>query len=439
MNTPQTKLRIINSIDSIENLIKTHLSYSEIKKQVKIKTITQNKINFSNSKYGQNGKFRFPYNLQDAQAIIDRAQFHTDSFTLIINTYFESDLNLHSSIDSLEEEVDETDVRDVFGYIDEEFLENSKFAKSHIDQKSYFQTLEIATWSYSDLVVSAAFFYLENLYNNYLEKKKRFSANSFSELKLFASEMAFLFLNKIYGKSLFGVLQQTNIFFIYPESWFYGFISVFCRIETSNSTFLENQDRDYFYKKLQNVGLGNLNFFHVALYLKSFNNFIPEVVINEVCKYSYRTRTIHVLYYVLKKYQNYFDENVTENQKEQNDEYLTMHLKNELIQDLNKNFDASSDSRNENLENSSEFLVNNSLFLVFPFLIFLISNQFTPQVVLSAGITSSFNLAGKGVPKQTQPAKKFQQTPQSQTQKQMRKKAQIPILLNSFIKYGMIF
>lgn len=374
MNTAQTKLRIINSISSIENLTKTHLSYSEIKKQVEIKTITKNKINFSNSKYGQNGKFRFPYNFQGAQAILDRAQFHTDSFTLIINTYFESDLNLHSSIDSLQEEVDETDVRDVFGYIDEEFLENSKFAKSDIDQESYFQTLEIATWSYSDLVVSAAFFYLENLYNNYLEKKKRFSANSFSGLKLFASEMAFLFLNKIYGKSLFGVLQQTNIFFIYPESWFYGFISVFCRTETSNSKFLENQDRDYFYKKLPNIGLGNLNFCHVALYLKSFNNFIPEVVINEVFKYSYRTRTIHVLYYVLKKYQNYFDPNLTENQKEQNDEYLTMHLKNELIQNLNKTFDASSDYPNENSENSSEFLFNNSLFL--PFFLFLISNQF---------------------------------------------------------------
>lgn len=349
MNTAQTKLRIIKNIGSIENLRKTHLSYSEIKKQVEIKTITKNKINFSNSKYGQNGKFRFPYNLQDAKAIIDWAPFHTDSFSLILNTYFESDLNLHSSIYSLQEEVDETDLRHVFGYIDEEFLENSKFAKSDIDQKSYFQTLEIATWSYSDLVVSAAFFYVENLYNNYLEKKKnylekkkRFSGNSFSELKLFAGKMAFLFLNKIYGKSLFGVLQQTNIFCIYPESWFYGFLSVFCRIDTSNSRVIENQDRDYFYKNLPQVGLGNLNFFHVALYLKSFNNFIPEVVINEVCKYSYRTRTIHVLYYVLKKYQNYFDENVTENQKQQNDEYFTMHLKNELRQDLNKNFYASS-------------------------------------------------------------------------------------------------
>ena len=110
-----------------------------------------------------------------------------------------------------------------------------------------------------------------------------------------------------------------------------------------------------------------MNFFHVALYLKSFNNFIPEVVINEVCKYSYRTRTIHVLYYVLKKYQNYFDPNLTENQKEQNDEYLTMHLKNELIQNLNKTFDASSNSQNKN---SSEFLFKNSLFL--PFFIFLI-------------------------------------------------------------------
>ena len=191
MNTTQTKLRIIKSIGLIQNLIKIYLSYFKIKKQIEIKTITENKINFSNFKYGQNGKFRFPYNLQDAQAILDRAQFHTDSFTLLKNTYFESDLNLHSSIYSLQDEVDETDIRDVFDYIDEEFLENSKFSKSNVDQKSYFQTLEIATWSYSDLVVSAAFFYLENLYNNYLEKKKRFSANSFSGLKLFASEMAF--------------------------------------------------------------------------------------------------------------------------------------------------------------------------------------------------------------------------------------------------------
>lgn len=63
--------------------------------------------------------------------------------------------------------------------VDSYILENSKFAKSNLNQKSYFETLKIANWTYEEFVVSAIYFHLEHLHGSYLERKKISSNKSF--------------------------------------------------------------------------------------------------------------------------------------------------------------------------------------------------------------------------------------------------------------------
>jgi len=332
-----TGLIVLNCIRSIKNLLKIDLSYSEIQKQIKKRTISEKKMNFADSKFSKNEEYRFPYTQENAIRIIDCCQHFTNVYELLLNTYLPGDLNLHSSKESLQNEVKEPILEWLFDEIDEENFKDSKFANSNLDQKSYFKTLKIADWSYEDFIVSTIFFYLENLYVSYLEKKNFSPSKSFLELKSFSSSIALFFFHKIYGKALFSALQSTNVFTVYPEYWLSAFILNLQSIGTTSFKSYEFQDRLYFYKKIEKHCSGNLNFFHILFYLKTFD-FIPKLVLTEIFKYSYRTRTVHVLYYVLKKYQNSFEENLTEKEKENKDSNLTKQLENELENELNKNF-----------------------------------------------------------------------------------------------------
>src|SRR6476469_8119297 len=217
-----TGLIVLNCIRSIKNLLKIDLSYSEIQKQIKKRTISEKKMNFADSKFSKNEEYRFPYTQENAIRIIDCCQHFTNVYELLLNTYLPGDLNLHSSKESLQNEVKEPILEWLFDEIDEENFKDSKFANSNLDQKSYFKTLKIADWSYEDFIVSTIFFYLENLYS----------------------------------------------------------------IGTTSFKSYEFQDRLYFYKKIEKHCSGNLNFFHILFYLKTFD-FIPKLVLTEIFKYSY--------------------------------------------------------------------------------------------------------------------------------------------------------
>src|SRR5438309_1759484 len=91
-------------------------------------------------------------------------------------------LNCISSIENL---LKEPILEWLFDNIDDENLKNSKFANSNLDQKSYFKTLKIAEWSYANFIVSAIFFYLENIYGSYLEKKNFSLSNPYNLSKPF--------------------------------------------------------------------------------------------------------------------------------------------------------------------------------------------------------------------------------------------------------------
>lgn len=215
--------------------------------------------------------------------------------------------------------------------------------------------MKIASWSYENFIVSAIFFYLENFYVSYLEKKSFSPSKSFSELQSLSSSIALFFLHKIYGKALFSALQSTNIFTLYPEYWVSAFILNLQSVGTTSFKSYEFQDRLYFYKKIEEHCSGNLNFFHILFYLKTFD-FIPQLVLSEVFQYSYRTRTVHILYYVLKKYQNSLNPNLTE--KEKKDSSFTKQLENELENELNKNLNFNEFSF---FKNFNKFLKNNKI------------------------------------------------------------------------------
>ena len=190
--------------------------------------------------------------------------------------------------------------------------------------------------------------------------------------------MPFFFLHKTYGKLLFDTLQGTNVFTLYPEYWLSAFILNLQSIGTTSFKSYEFQDKLYFYKKIQNHCSGNLNFFQVAFYLKTFNTFIPTFVLSEVYKYCYRTKTVHILYYVLKKYQNSFNLDLTEKEKENEDYSLTKQLENELGNQLNTIFNFNEFSL---FKNFKKFLKNNKLLLLFFGL--LITKQFSNELILS--------------------------------------------------------
>lgn len=373
-----SKLVVLNCISSIKNLLKIDLSYSEIQKQIKKTTISEKKMNFANSKFSKNEDYRFPYTQEDAIAIIGCCQYFTNTYELLLNTYLPGDLNLHSSRESLQNETKEPILEWLFDNIDDENFKNSKFANSNLDQKSYFKTLKIAEWSYANFIVSAIFFYLENIYGSYLEKKIFSPSKPFLELKTFSSSIALFFLHKTYGKSLFNTLQGTNVFTLYPEYWLSAFILNLQSTGTTSFKSYEFQDKLYFYKKIQKHCSGNLNFFQIAFYLKSFNNFIPTLVLSEVYKYCYRTKTVHILYYVLKKYQNSFNFNLTEKEKENEDYSLTKQLENELGDQLNTIFNFNEFSL---FKNFKKFLKNNKMLLLFFGLV--ITPQFPNEVILS--------------------------------------------------------
>jgi hypothetical protein len=117
----------------------------------------------------------------------------------------------------------------------------------------------------------------------------------------------FLFLNKTFSKKLFKQLKKTNIFNFFPEYWLYGVITeIRNTVEKENlGNSIESCNRSDFYKFINSQK--DLNFIHVWLYLEIFSSFVPLQVIRNINQYIYITKNIHILYYVLQKYQNVFN------------------------------------------------------------------------------------------------------------------------------------
>ena len=230
---------------------------------------------------------------------------------MVLNGYFEGDLNLHSSIESLENPFIEPD------YEDEKFnasiLEKSKFARLNLSQKHYFQTLEIANGSYEDFIISAIYYYLEILNVRYLKRIEFSSDKTFTEFTRFSGYGARFLLNRIFGKQLFIILQSTNLFLIYAYSWLYGFTITLQTFGSDKFGPYETRDRAYFFDTI--TMHFPANFRNIRFYLDALSDFIPKLVMYTIRKYCYVTKSTHVLYYVLKKYQNIFNSTLNHDKK----------------------------------------------------------------------------------------------------------------------------
>ena len=212
-------------------------------------------------------------------------------------------------------------------------LENSPYAESKLTQEEYFNTLVIASWSSEEIVLSAVFCYLEKIYSDYCFRKIKNNNTTFFELKLFSGELFFLFLNKTFSKKLFKQLKKTNIFNFFPEYWLYGLITQIRNTVQTRQNSIESCDRLDFYKFINSHK--NLNFIHIWLYLEIFSSFVPLEVRRNLNQYIYIAKNIHILYYVLQKYQNVFNSKLKENEKELKDLELTEQLQGEVLKTSN--------------------------------------------------------------------------------------------------------
>lgn len=201
----------------------------------------------------------------------------------MLNGYFEGDVNLHSSIESLEDPFIEPDYED--DKFNASILEKSKFARSNLSQKHYFKTLKIANWSYEDFIISAIYYYLEILHVRYLKKMEFSSDKTFTEFSRFSGYGARFLLNRIFGKQLFITLQSTNLLLIYAYSWLYGFTITLQTFGSDKFGPYETRDRAYFFDTITTHFPAN--FRNIRFYLDVLSGFIPKSLRDTIRKYCY--------------------------------------------------------------------------------------------------------------------------------------------------------
>lgn len=304
------------NIKQLLNTLKTELPYSQlVSSVVKYQSTDEyvKNINFNDSKFSKNGKFYFPYSIESAVLIIQNCNFFSNAQDLIETFYFKDSLNLHTSFISLLETNEDYSESD-FDMQAREYFRNSEFTLSGLSKEMYFSKLTISTWSYTNFVVSATFFYLEYNYTKFLESsissipktsKLVLTHSSFFDLQITAGKISLLLLNKMVGKQLFFTLRKINIFTIYPEIWLRAFSMHIDN--TSNSVILKyykDQKNKYYFNRIKQNKF--LEFSHVFFYLKALDFLIPKKIRKEIFLFSLETKNIDILYYIFQKYLNIF-------------------------------------------------------------------------------------------------------------------------------------
>lgn len=116
---------------------------------------------------------------------------------------------------------------------------------------------------------------------------------------------------------MFVTLKKTNIFYVYPEIWFYVFSDYLKSIGNNRLISYEQQENKYFFNKIQDNEF--LDFSHILFYLKAFDYLIPQHRGQLIGSFCYDTKNVHILYYVFKKYQNIFDISLSLDRQKYND------------------------------------------------------------------------------------------------------------------------
>ncbi len=179
---------------------------------------------FFNSNFFDSGKFAWPYSLSNAELIIEKGKYHTNLYDLLLHHPFDGALSLHKTHGSLSKiNVD---------YDEDSFLEfrisNSIFANSKLNRKEYFNSLKITDWGYTEVIISAICYCLQDIYIENKEnlpktifwQKAEFPKKMQRESLLFNLESFFyrIFDYLVYfeiSEDLIEVFEKVNIISVY--------------------------------------------------------------------------------------------------------------------------------------------------------------------------------------------------------------------------------
>lgn len=125
-----------------------------------------------------------------------------------------------------------------------------------------------------------------------------------------SNRLGFLFLNENYGKKLFAAIETTNLFKVYTYHWLFGFKELLRIYSKDIMKRYDKQDKEVFFNVVS--GYFSVDFQNVSFYLQAFSHFIPLSLVNQVSKYTYLTKSVVVLHYILKIYESGFDPQKTQ-------------------------------------------------------------------------------------------------------------------------------
>jgi hypothetical protein len=229
---------------------------SEIKKWA-LDTESFNKIgvNFAGD-FFSSGKYKWSSSLNNARLVVQEAKNYTNLYNLIINEPFDSNLNLHKSLSSLCEQNPYLIQKNIGADI----ISDSNFYSSNQNRGEYFNSLNISSWPYEVVVISAICYLFENVYIKYNKEVGDFynpnktsitykNPNYFEllekglsfNIEILIREIAVYLLDEKYSKKLFYVLSKTNIFRVETLATVLAFTYIFNQLPKRHySTYLKN-------------------------------------------------------------------------------------------------------------------------------------------------------------------------------------------------------
>ena len=260
--------------------------YFQIKELNDYFTNNQNvEVSFSKNQFFGSGKYAWPYSLSNAKLIIEKAKYHTNLYELLLYHPFDNALSLHKTYESLIEINSD--------YDESSFLKfkicNSIFAKSKKNRKQYFNSLKISNWTYSQVIISAICYCLQDIFIENTEKlpktifwqKAEFPEQMQKESLLFNLECFFysIFDYLVYFQPhqlLVEVFTEINLISVYKLQ----FIKAFQR------KFKEIEKKDLHAKNLNGKKINKTALFYI---FKAFNLAIifPDYLITNVVTWSW--------------------------------------------------------------------------------------------------------------------------------------------------------
>lgn len=135
--------------------------YFQIKELNDYFTNNQNvEVSFSKNQFFGSGKYAWPYSLSNAELILEKAKYHKNLYDLLLHHPFDRELSLHkthASLSKINVDYDES-------FFLESKISNSIFANSKKNRQEYFNSLKIVNWTYSEIIISAICYCLENIF-----------------------------------------------------------------------------------------------------------------------------------------------------------------------------------------------------------------------------------------------------------------------------------